>query len=112
MVLGDKYRTGCAADRTGHAMLHTLYGQSPKPDCQYFIEYLVLDLIQGKCMGVTALSMEHGTLHRIFTRNTVLATGDKYKTTAFILRNNLLVSTGKCGPTNTYFVIPCFIDYL
>lgn len=74
---GQAYRTACAVDRTGHAMLHTLYGRNLKLDCQYFIDYLVLDLmmIRGKCVGVTALSMEDGTLHRIFARNTVLATG-------------------------------------
>lgn len=74
---GQAYRTACAADRTGHAMLHTLYGQSLKQDCRYFIEYFVLDLmmIRGKCVGVTALGMEDGTLHRIFARNTILATG-------------------------------------
>ena len=79
------YRTACAADRTGHAMLHTLYGQNLKLDCQYFIEYLVLDLmlIRGKCVRVTALSMEDGILHRIFARNAVLTTGGKYKTTQF-----------------------------
>lgn len=111
---GQAYRTACAADRTGHAMLHTLYGQNLKLDCQYFIEYLVLDLmlIRGKCVRVTALSMEDGILHRIFARNAVLTTGGKYKTTVFILRNTLLVFTGKCDPTNTSLVISCLIDYL
>ncbi|KAF2497361.1 succinate dehydrogenase [Lophium mytilinum] len=74
---GQAHRTACAADRTGHAMLHTLYGQSLKHDCQFFIEYFAMDLmmVDGKCVGITAMSMEDGTLHRIFARNTVLATG-------------------------------------
>ncbi|KAF1966273.1 succinate dehydrogenase [Bimuria novae-zelandiae CBS 107.79] len=74
---GQAYRTACAADRTGHAMLHTLYGQSLKHGVQFFIEYFALDLmmVEGKCVGITALNMEGGTCHRIFARNTVLATG-------------------------------------
>ncbi|KAF2726780.1 succinate dehydrogenase flavo protein subunit, partial [Polyplosphaeria fusca] len=74
---GQAYRTACAADRTGHAMLHTLYGQSLKHGVEFFIEYFALDLmmVDGKCVGVTALSMEDGTVQRFFARNTVLATG-------------------------------------
>ncbi|KAH6870790.1 FAD binding domain-containing protein [Alternaria rosae] len=74
---GQAYRTACAADRTGHAMLHTLYGQSLKEGVQFFIEWFALDLMMsdGKCVGITALNMEDGTTHRIFARNTVLATG-------------------------------------
>lgn len=79
---GQAYRTACAADRTGHAMLHTLYGQSLKHGVQFFIEYFALDLmmVDGKCVGVTALNMEDGTCHRMFARNTVLATGGKLVT--------------------------------
>ncbi|KAF2665990.1 succinate dehydrogenase [Microthyrium microscopicum] len=74
---GQGHRTACAADRTGHAMLHTLYGQSLKHDCQFFIEWFALDLMmhEGVCVGVTAMNMEDGSLHRIFARNTVIATG-------------------------------------
>ncbi|KAF2689679.1 succinate dehydrogenase, partial [Lentithecium fluviatile CBS 122367] len=74
---GQAYRTACAADRTGHAMLHTLYGQSLKHGVQFFIEYFALNLMMegGKCVGVTAMNMEDGTCHRMFARNTVLATG-------------------------------------
>lgn len=74
---GQAYRAACVADRTGHSMLHTLYGQALKHDCQFHIEWFALDLIMdGKeCIGLTALDMETGTLHRIFARNTVLATG-------------------------------------
>lgn len=74
---GQAYRTACAADRTGHALLHTLYGQSLKHNTNFFIEYFALDLlmVDGACVGVLCLSMEDGTLHRIFAKNTVLATG-------------------------------------
>jgi succinate dehydrogenase (ubiquinone) flavoprotein subunit len=74
---GQGHRTACAADRTGHALLHTLYGQSLKHDCKFFIEWFALDLMMqdGKCVGVTAMNMEDGTLHRLFARNTILATG-------------------------------------
>ncbi|EIE20089.1 succinate dehydrogenase [Coccomyxa subellipsoidea C-169] len=75
---GQAYRCACAADRTGHAMLHTLYGQSMKHDCQFFVEYFALDLIMddsGTCRGVMALCLEDGTLHRFRAAHTVLATG-------------------------------------
>ncbi|KAF4625643.1 hypothetical protein G7Y89_g12524 [Cudoniella acicularis] len=74
---GQAYRTACASDRTGHAMLHTLYGQSLKHNTNFFIEYFALDLlmVDGKCAGVICLSMEDGTIHRMFAKNTVLATG-------------------------------------
>ncbi|KAL4882912.1 succinate dehydrogenase flavoprotein subunit [Aspergillus karnatakaensis] len=74
---GQAYRTACAADRTGHAMLHALYGEALKHDTNFFVEFFALDLLMedGKCVGVVCLSMEDGTLHRFFARNTVLATG-------------------------------------
>ncbi|KAG9006789.1 succinate dehydrogenase flavoprotein subunit [Tulasnella sp. 427] len=74
---GQAYRCAAAADRTGHAILHTLYGQSLKHDTQFFIEYFALDLIMegGECVGVLALNMEDGTLHRFRSHKTVLATG-------------------------------------
>lgn len=75
---GQAYRCACAADRTGHAMLHTLYGRSLAFDTTYFVEYFALDLMttdDGRCVGVTALNMEDGTIHRIRANNTVLATG-------------------------------------
>jgi len=75
---GQAYRCACAADRTGHAMLHTLYGRSLAFDTSYFIEYFALDLImndEGACVGVIAINMEDGTFHRFHTNNTVLATG-------------------------------------
>ena len=74
---GQAYRCAAAADRTGHAMLHTLYGRSLAFDTSYFIEYFALDLIMDgdACVGVMALCMEDGTLHRFNAANTVLATG-------------------------------------
>ena len=70
-------RTCAAADRTGHAMLHTLYQQSLKHDAEFFIEYFALDLIMddGVCRGVIALDMATGELHRFRAHMVVLATG-------------------------------------
>ncbi|OXA57661.1 Succinate dehydrogenase [ubiquinone] flavoprotein subunit, mitochondrial [Folsomia candida] len=74
---GQAHRCCCVADRTGHSLLHTLYGQSLKYDCQYFVEYFALDLLMegGECRGVIALCLEDGTIHRFRAKNTVLATG-------------------------------------
>lgn len=74
---GQAYRCCAAADRTGHALLHTLYGQSLRHNTNYFIEYFALDLIMedGQCKGVVAYNQEDGTLHRFRAHNTVLATG-------------------------------------
>jgi succinate dehydrogenase (ubiquinone) flavoprotein subunit len=75
---GQAHRCACAADRTGHAMLHTLYGRSLAFDTTYFIEYFAMDLLMtedGTCVGAMALNMEDGTIHRIKAKNTVLATG-------------------------------------
>jgi len=71
-------RTCAAADRTGHAILHTLYQQSLKFDAEFFIEYFSLDLIMdenGVCRGVTAYNLQDGTLHRFKAHMVVLATG-------------------------------------
>ena len=70
-------RTCAAADRTGHAMLHTLYGQSLRHAAEFFIEYFALDLIMenGACRGVVAMCMEDGSIHRFRAHQTVLATG-------------------------------------
>ncbi|KAL1409937.1 succinate dehydrogenase flavoprotein subunit [Vanrija albida] len=74
---GQAYRCCAAADRTGHAMLHSLYGQSLRHNTNFFIEYFALDLLMqdGECVGVIALNMEDGTLHRFRSHKTVLATG-------------------------------------
>ena len=71
-------RTCAAADRTGHAMLHTLYGQSLKHSAEFFIEYFAIDLMMdqdGACRGVIALKLDDGTLHRFRAKKTILATG-------------------------------------
>lgn len=74
---GPAQRTCAAADRTGHAILHTLYQQSLKHNAQFFIEYFALDLIMenGICRGVTALNLLDGTMHRFKAQIVVLATG-------------------------------------
>ena len=75
---GIAQRTCAAADRTGHAMLHTLYQQALKHQAEFFIEYFAIDLImdaEGHCRGVIALNMDDGTLHRFRGEITVLATG-------------------------------------
>ena len=70
-------RTCAAADRTGHAMLHTMYGQALSKDVEFFIEYFGLDLImdEGRCLGVSAWKLDDGTLHRFQAQTVVLATG-------------------------------------
>ena len=75
---GTAQRTCAAADRTGHAILHTLYQQALKHDAEFFIEYFALDLImddEGVCRGVMAWDLENGTLHRFRAHTVVLATG-------------------------------------
>ncbi|HEY8964070.1 MAG TPA: succinate dehydrogenase flavoprotein subunit [Alphaproteobacteria bacterium] len=75
---GTAQRTCAAADRTGHAILHTLYQQSLKNSVEFFIEYFALDLIMsddGACVGVMALNLLDGTIHRFRSHSTVLATG-------------------------------------
>src|SRR5690606_38085029 len=74
---GVAQRTCAAADRTGHAMLHTLYQQSIRRSANFFVEYFVLDLIMenGTCRGVLALDMNRGELHRFRAHVTILATG-------------------------------------
>ncbi|MEQ1717372.1 MAG: succinate dehydrogenase flavoprotein subunit [Hyphomicrobium sp.] len=71
-------RTCAAADRTGHAMLHTLYGQSLRHSAEFFIEYFAIDLMMdqdGACRGVVAMCLEDGTIHRFRSKRTILATG-------------------------------------
>lgn len=74
---GQAYRTCAVADRTGHAMLHSLYGQSLRHNTHFFIEYFAMDLLMedGACVGVVAYNQEDGTLHRFRAHKTVLATG-------------------------------------
>ncbi len=75
---GQAYRTCAAADRTGHAILHTLYQQSLKHNAEFFIEYFAMDLIMdddGVCRGVIAWNLEDGKIHRFRAHMVVLATG-------------------------------------
>ena len=74
---GQAHRCACAADRTGHAMLHTLYGQALKHDTIFFVEYFATDLLMedGQCRGVMAMCQEDGSFHRFRAHHTVLATG-------------------------------------
>ncbi len=74
---GQAYRTCAAADRTGHAMLHTLYQQALKHEAEFFVEYIALDLIMedGVCRGVICWNLDDGSIHRFRAHQTVLATG-------------------------------------
>lgn len=75
---GTAQRTCAAADRTGHAMLHTMYGQAVRHAAEFFIEFFAIDLImddEGRCRGVVALKLDDGTLHRFRAQTTILATG-------------------------------------
>lgn len=74
---GQAYRTACVADRTGHSMLHTLFGRALGYNCIFFVEYFLLDLIMvdGECRGVMVMSIADGSIHRIRASNTILATG-------------------------------------
>jgi succinate dehydrogenase / fumarate reductase flavoprotein subunit len=75
---GQAQRTCAAADRTGHAMLHTMYGQALRHAAEFYIEFFAIDLImddEGTCRGVIALNLEDGTLHRFRAQTTILATG-------------------------------------
>src|SRR5687767_14167385 len=75
---GIAQRTCAAADRTGHAMLHTMYGQALRHSSEFFVEYFAIDLImddEGRCRGVIALNLDDGSIHRFRAQTTILATG-------------------------------------
>ena len=74
---GQAYRCAAVADRTGHAILHSLYGEALRHNTNFFVEYFALDLlmVDGVCKGVLALSIEDGTFHRFLANQTILATG-------------------------------------
>ncbi len=75
---GTAQRTCAAADRTGHAMLHTMYSQALRHNAEFFIEYFAIDLImddEGRCRGVIALRLDDGSIHRFRAQTTILATG-------------------------------------
>jgi succinate dehydrogenase / fumarate reductase flavoprotein subunit len=91
---GTAQRTCAAADRTGHAMLHTLYQQSLKHQAEFFVEYFALDLLMegDACRGVMAWDLATGTLHRFIGQQTVLATGGYGR--AFLSRTSAHTCTG------------------
>ena len=74
---GQAYRCCAVADRTGHSMLHTLFGRALGYDCIFFVEYFAMDLImeEGECRGIMAYNIADGTIHRMRANQTVLATG-------------------------------------
>ena len=75
---GTAQRTCAAADRTGHAMLHTMYGQALRHSAEFFIEYFAIDLIMdedGRCRGVVAICLDDGSIHRFRAHMTIMATG-------------------------------------
>ncbi len=74
---GIAQRTCAAADRTGHAMLHTLYQQSMRHNAEFFIEYFAIDLVMedGACRGLIAWNLDDGTIHRFIAHQTIIATG-------------------------------------
>ena len=74
---GIVQRTCAAADRTGHAILHTLYGQALKHKTEFFIEYFALDLLMkdGACKGLIAWNLNDGTIHRFRAHTVIIATG-------------------------------------
>eukprot|EP01022_Parablepharisma_sp_SALTPOND_P017097 TRINITY_DN265_c0_g2_i2.p1 TRINITY_DN265_c0_g2~~TRINITY_DN265_c0_g2_i2.p1 ORF type:complete len:569 (-),score=41.79 TRINITY_DN265_c0_g2_i2:4400-6106(-) len=79
---GQAYRCASVADRTGHSMLHTLFGRALAYDCVFFIEYLALDLLMEgeRCKGIICMNMADGSIHRIAANQTIIATGGAGRT--------------------------------
>ncbi|XP_072250858.1 succinate dehydrogenase [ubiquinone] flavoprotein subunit, mitochondrial [Leuresthes tenuis] len=104
---GQAHRCCCVADRTGHSLLHTLYGRSLRYDTSYFVEYFALDLLMedGECKGVIALCMEDGSIHRFRSQNTVIATGGYGR--AYFSCTSAHTSTGDGNAMVTRAGLPC-----
>uniref|UniRef100_A0A667YDE3 Succinate dehydrogenase [ubiquinone] flavoprotein subunit, mitochondrial n=1 Tax=Myripristis murdjan TaxID=586833 RepID=A0A667YDE3_9TELE len=104
---GQAHRCCCVADRTGHSLLHTLYGRSLRYDTSYFVEYFALDLLMedGECKGVIALCMEDGSIHRFRAKNTVIATGGYGR--AYFSCTSAHTSTGDGNAMVTRAGLPC-----
>ncbi|KAM5125136.1 succinate dehydrogenase [ubiquinone] flavoprotein subunit B, mitochondrial [Mantella aurantiaca] len=104
---GQAHRCCCVADRTGHSLLHTLYGRSLRYDTSYFVEYFALDLLmeEGECRGVIALCMEDGSIHRFRAANTVMATGGYGR--AFSSCTSAHTCTGDGNAMVTRAGLPC-----
>ncbi len=101
-------RACAAADRTGHAILHTLYQQSLKHEVEFFVEYFALDLIMdedGACRGVMAWCLEDGTMHRFRAQSVVLATGGYGR--AFLSCTSAHTCTGDGGGMVLRAGLPC-----
>ncbi len=101
-------RACAAADRTGHAILHTLYQQSLKHECEFFVEYFALDLImdeEGACRGVMAWCLEDGTMHRFRAQTVVLATGGYGR--AYLSCTSAHTCTGDGGGMVLRAGLPC-----
>uniref|UniRef100_A0A4W6EDD2 Succinate dehydrogenase [ubiquinone] flavoprotein subunit, mitochondrial n=1 Tax=Lates calcarifer TaxID=8187 RepID=A0A4W6EDD2_LATCA len=94
---GQAHRCCCVADRTGHSLLHTLYGRSLRYDTSYFVEYF--------CKGVIALCMEDGSIHRFRAQNTVIATGGYGRT--YFSCTSAHTSTGDGNAMVTRAGLPC-----
>uniref|UniRef100_A0A6Q2XGC9 Succinate dehydrogenase [ubiquinone] flavoprotein subunit, mitochondrial n=1 Tax=Esox lucius TaxID=8010 RepID=A0A6Q2XGC9_ESOLU len=104
---GQAHRCCCVADRTGHSLLHTLYGRSLRFDTSYFVEYFALDLLMedGECKGVIAFCMEDGSIHRFRSKNTVIATGGYGRT--YFSCTSAHTSTGDGNAMVTRAGLPC-----
>lgn len=105
---GTAQRTCAAADRTGHAMLHTLYQQALKHQAEFFIEYIAIDLIMdedGECRGVVAWNLDDGTIHRFRAKETVLATGGYGR--AYFSATSAHTCTGDGGGMALRAGLPC-----
>ena len=103
-------RTCAAADRTGHAILHTLYTQALRHQAQFFIEYFAIDLLMdedGACCGILALNLDDGSMHRFYGQQTVLATGGYGR--AYFSCTSAHTSTGDGGGMCIRAGIPCKI---
>jgi succinate dehydrogenase / fumarate reductase, flavoprotein subunit len=100
-------RTCAAADRTGHAMLHSLYQQSLKYDADFFVEYFAIDLIMedGECRGVVAMNMDDGSIHRFRAQTTTLATGGYGR--AYFSATSAHTCTGDGGGMVLRAGLPC-----
>ena len=101
-------RACAAADRTGHAILHTLYQQSLKHGVEFFIEYFALDLImdeEGACRGVMAWNLEDGTIHRFRAQTVVMATGGYGR--AYLSCTSAHTCTGDGGGMVLRAGLPC-----
>ena len=103
---GQATRCAAASDRTGHAILHTLYGQAKRAKCEFFIEFFALDLImdeEGVCRGVLAMEADTGEIHRFRSHNTVLATGGYGR--AYFSATSAHTCTGKIPALDSIIVL-------